>query len=49
MPNFSNSNIALTYRSSYWRTMGRGLSVIEYTDDKAKNEILSLGAEVFEL
>jgi len=49
MPNFANSNIALTYRSSYWRTMGRGLSVIEYTDDKAKNEILSLGSEVFEL
>jgi chromosome partitioning protein len=49
MPNFINSNIAITYRSSYWRTMGRGLSVLEYTDDKAKNEVLSLGAEVFTL
>ena len=49
MPNFMSSNIAITYRSSYWRTMGRGLSVLEYSDDKAKNEILSLGAEVFEL
>lgn len=49
MPNFSKSNIAITYRSSYWRTMGRGLSVLEYLDDKAKNEILSLGSEVFEL
>jgi chromosome partitioning protein len=49
MPNFASSNIAITYRSSYWRTMGRGLSVLEYTDDKAKNEILSLGAEVFTL
>lgn len=47
MPNFSSSNIAITYRSSYWRTMGRGISVLEYSDDKAKNEILSLGAEVF--
>lgn len=46
MPNFISSKIAITYRSSYWRTMGRGLSVIEYSDDKAKNEILSLGAEV---
>lgn len=49
MPNFISSNIAITYRSSYWRTMGRGLSVLEYSDDKAKNEILSLGSEVFKL
>jgi chromosome partitioning protein len=49
MPNFAGSNIAITYRSSYWRTMGKGLSVLEYSDDKAKNEILSLGSEVFEL
>jgi len=49
IPNFISSNIAITYRSSYWRTMGRGLSVLEYSDDKAKNEILSLGAEIFEL
>lgn len=47
MPNFAGSNISISYRSSYWRTMGRGLSVLEYTDDKAKNEILTLGAEVF--
>ncbi|MDC0865223.1 division plane positioning ATPase MipZ [Rickettsiaceae bacterium] len=47
MPNFINSNVFITYRSSYWRTMGKGLSVLEYTDDKAKNEILSLGSEVF--
>ena len=25
MPNFKKSNIAITYRSSYWRTMGKGL------------------------
>lgn len=49
MPNFLNSKIAITYRSSYWRTMGRGLSVLEYSDEKAKNEILALGAEVFSL
>lgn len=49
MPNFISSNISITYRSSYWRTMGRGLSVLEYSDDKAKNEILTLGAEVFKL
>lgn len=49
MPNFISSNIAITYRSSYWRTMGRGLSVLEYSDDKARNEILSLGSEVFKL
>lgn len=49
MPNFNSSNIAITYRSSYWRTMGRGISVLEYSDDKAKNEILSLGSEVFKL
>lgn len=49
MPTFISSNIAISYRSSYWRTMGRGLSVLEYPDDKAKNEILSLGSEVFEL
>ena len=46
MPNFISSNISITYRSSYWRTMGRGLSVLEYSDNKAKNEILSLGAFV---
>ena len=49
MPNFGSSNISITYRSSYWRTIGRGLSVLEYLDDKAKNEILSLGSEVFSL
>ena len=49
MPNFLRSNVFITYRSSYWRTMGMGLSVLEYTDDKAKNEILSLGSEVFRL
>lgn len=49
MPNFISSNTSITYRSSYWRTMGRGLSVLEYSDDKAKNEILTLGAEVFRL
>tara|TARA_B110000503_G_scaffold35062_1_gene57376 strand:+ start:642 stop:1283 length:642 start_codon:yes stop_codon:yes gene_type:complete len=49
MPNFKSSNVFITYRSSYWRTMGKGRSVLEYTDDKAKNEILSLGAEIFAL
>jgi chromosome partitioning protein len=49
IPNFSRSNVSLTYRSSYWRTMGKGLSVLEYTDDKAKNEILTLGREIFKL
>jgi chromosome partitioning protein len=49
LPNFNSSNILITYRSCYWRTMGKGLSVLEYTDDKAKNEFLALGAEVFGL
>ena len=49
LSNFTKSNISVTYRSSYWRTMGKGLSVLEYIDDKAKNEILALGAEVFKL
>jgi chromosome partitioning protein len=49
MPQFKLSNVSLTYRSSYWRTMGQGLTVLEYTDDKAKTEILALGAAVFGL
>lgn len=49
MPNFRKFNTALTYRSSYWRTMGMGLSVLEYSDDKAKSELLSLGSEIFRL
>jgi len=46
IPIFNRSNIAISYRSSYWRTMGKGLSVLEYSDDKAKYEILTLGAEI---
>lgn len=49
IPNFKSSNIFITYRSCYWRTMGKGLSVLEYSDDKAKNEFLALGSEVFGL
>jgi len=49
IPNFISSNIVISYRSCYWRTMGRGLSVLEYPDEKAKNEFLALGAEVFGL
>lgn len=49
IPNFISSNIVISYRSCYWRTMGRGLSVLEYTDEKAKNEFLALGTEVFGL
>jgi hypothetical protein len=49
MSNFRQFNVAITYRSSYWRTMGVGLSVLEYSDDKAKNELLSLGSEIFRL
>lgn len=49
MPNFNNSKIVITYRSSYWRTMGQGLSTLEYADERAKNEILALGKEVFNL
>jgi hypothetical protein len=29
--------------------MGQGLSVLEYPDDKARNQILSLGSEIFKL
>jgi hypothetical protein len=29
--------------------MGQGLSTLEYSDEKAKNEILALGKEVFNL
>jgi len=47
MPQFTPSKIALCYRSSYWRTMGKGISILEYTDNKAKSEILSLGNLIF--
>jgi chromosome partitioning protein len=49
MPNFISSQVVITYRSSYWRTMGQGLSTLEDSDEKAKNEILALGKEVFNL
>lgn len=49
MPNFISSQVVITYRSSYWRTMGQGLSTLEYADERAKNEILALGKEVFNL
>lgn len=49
MPQFSPANVSLSYRSSYWRTMGKGLSILEYTDDKAKNEIMALGSAIFGL
>jgi len=49
MPNFTNSKVVITYRSSYWRTMGQGLSALEYSDERAKSEILALGEEVFGL
>lgn len=49
MPQFILSNISLSYRASYWRTMGQGLSILEYTDEKAKREVLALGASVFGL
>jgi hypothetical protein len=29
--------------------MGQGLSTLEYSDEKAKNEMLSLGKEIFNL
>lgn len=49
MPNFSSSSTIVTYRSCYWRTMGRGLSVLESSDEKAKEEILGIGKEIFNL
>ena len=47
LPEFKKSIAVLRYRSSYWRTMGVGLSLVEYEDIKAKNEIVALGEEVF--
>lgn len=44
---FIRKEMSLSYRSSYWRTMGKGLSVLEYTDEKAKAEILTLGISFF--
>jgi chromosome partitioning protein len=49
IPNFIPSNVIVKYRSSYWRTMGNGISVIEYCDKKAADEINKLGEEVFKL
>ncbi len=49
MPQFKSANVFLTYRSSYWRTMGQGISVLEYSDEKAKTEVLALGASIFGL
>ncbi|MDN3030954.1 MAG: AAA family ATPase [Candidatus Tisiphia sp.] len=49
IPNFIPSKVIIKYRSSYWRAMGQGISVLEYFDQKAKNEIIELGKEIFNL
>jgi chromosome partitioning protein len=47
IPMFIQSKSVIKYRSSYWRTMGKGLSVLEYNDTKAIEEINSLGNEIY--
>lgn len=50
MPNFKPSKITIKYRSSYWRSMGQGISILEYNNDyKAEKEIKTLGQEIFSL
>lgn len=44
---FSSVSTVLSYRASYWRSMADGLSVLEYSDNKAKNEIITLGKMLF--
>ena len=47
LPDFASSKVSLYYRSAYWRTFGNGISVLEYSDDKAANEIRELGKEIY--
>ena len=41
------SKQSLYYRSAYWRTFGNGISVLEYIDKKAVEEIKHLGEEIY--
>lgn len=50
IPSIHTSNVVIKYRSSYWRSMGQGLSVLEYSDDtKSMTEITNLGYEIFNI
>jgi hypothetical protein len=50
LPNFEHSKVIAKHRSSYWRTMGNGISMIGgYNDIKATYEITQLGKEIFNL
>jgi chromosome partitioning protein len=47
LPDFKPSTASLFYRSAYWRTFGNGLSLLEYVDKKAIEEINKLGEEIY--
>jgi chromosome partitioning protein len=47
IPDFKLSCGSLYYRSAYWRTFGNGISVLEYIDSKAIEEINKLGEEIY--
>lgn len=47
LPEFTPSKQSLFYRSAYWRTFGNGISVLEYIDKKATDEVNALGEEIY--
>lgn len=47
LPDFMPSKQSLYYRSAYWRTFGNGISVLEYIDKKAVEEVKLLGEEIY--
>jgi len=47
LPDFQQTTSTLFYRSAYWRTFGNGLSILDYIDKKAVEEINSLGREIY--
>jgi len=47
LPEFKQTKSTLFYRSAYWRTFGNGLSVLDYIDKKAIEEINNLGREIY--
>ncbi|MBK2044670.1 AAA family ATPase [Allofrancisella guangzhouensis] len=49
LPEFIQTKSTLYYRSAYWRTFGNGLSVLDYIDQKAIEEINNLGKEIYDI
>lgn len=49
LPEFIQTKSSLFYRSAYWRTFGNGLSILDYIDKKAIEEINTLGEELYDI